>query len=147
MIIKKIKSMLLISGLCLSVISFGQARKAAPSNTKLEAKDKPITFTATFGGSHADEAYSVQQTKEGGYIVAGYTSSFGAGEYDFWLVKTDANGDSTWSKTFGGSCYDVAHSVQQTSDSAYIVAGGMDRDLGLVKTDKNGNIDSSSVLQ
>jgi uncharacterized delta-60 repeat protein len=80
-------------------------------------------WTRTYGGSSWDEAYSVQQTTDGGYIVAGYTASFGAGICDFYLVKTNSSGDTLWTRTYGGDSYDEAWSVQQTADEGYIVAG------------------------
>ena len=102
-------------------------------------------WTRTYGGSGDDEAYSVQQTADGGYIVAGYTSSFGAGSGDFYLVKTNSQGDTLWTRTYGGSGYDGAYSVQQTADGGYIVAGytgsfgaGSD-DFYLVKTNSQGD--------
>jgi hypothetical protein len=70
----------------------------------------------TFGGTDWDVALSVQQTSDGGYILAGKTNSYGAGLGDFWLVKTDSNGNKQWDKTFGGTNGDEAYSVQQTSD-------------------------------
>jgi uncharacterized delta-60 repeat protein len=102
-------------------------------------------WNRTYGGTSDDEAYSVKQTSDGGYIVAGYTDSFGAGSYDFWLVKTDSSGNQQWNKTFGGTYEDEANSVQQTSDGGYIVAGYTDSlgagagDFWLVKTDSSGN--------
>jgi hypothetical protein len=89
------------------------------------------------------EAQSVQQTTDGGYIMAGYTESFGAGHSDFYLIKTNAAGESLWARTFGGTEYDFAFSVQQTSDGGYIVAGHEDywgnANGYLVKTDANGD--------
>jgi hypothetical protein len=104
-----------------------------------------IIWAKTYGGTYWDEAYSVQQTSDGGYIVAGYTTSFGAGYEDIFLIKTDANGNVQWAKTYGGTSGDLAYSVQQTSDGGYIVAGftysfGADGDIFLIKTDANGNI-------
>ena len=101
-------------------------------------------WSHTFGGSDEDWCYSAQQTSDGGYILAGYTRSFGAGSADFWLVKTDGDGDSLWSRTFGGTDYDECRSVQETLDGGYILAGytrsfgaGL-ADFWLVKTDVNG---------
>jgi len=102
-------------------------------------------WTRTYGGSGTDYCYSVQQTSDGGYVVTGYTSSFGAGGNDFYLVKTDANGDTLWTRTYGGTGTDYAYSVQQTSDGGYVVAGYTDSyetyqyDFYLVKTDANGD--------
>jgi len=104
-------------------------------------------WSKTFGGDRNDRAYSVQQTSDGGYIVAGYTESFGAGASDAWLIKTDSAGDEVWSETYGGSGYDRGYCVQQTSDGGYVVAGvfydlgagGPYREAYLIKTDADGN--------
>jgi hypothetical protein len=60
---------------------------------------------------------------DGGYIAAGYTLSFGAGGDDFYIVKTDANGNQEWFKTYGGSASDVAYAIQVTADGGYIITG------------------------
>jgi hypothetical protein len=102
-------------------------------------------WTRTYGGSDTDLGYSVQQTSDGGYIFAGYTYSFGAGSTDMYLVKTDANGDTLWTRTYGGSNSDYCWSVQRTSDGGYIMVGETTSfgagnfDTYLVKTDANGN--------
>jgi len=110
-----------------------------------------LQWAKTFGGSSYDYAWSVQQTSDGGYIVAGYTGSFGAGGPDVFLLKTDASGNLQWAKTFGGSDYDWAFSVQQTSDGGYIVAGytysfGAGGNVFLLKTDANGNIGTCAIV-
>jgi hypothetical protein len=104
-----------------------------------------ITFEKIYGGSGSDEAYSVQQTTDDGYIVAGRTNAFGAGDYDVYLIRTDAWGDTLWTKTFGGPAYDEGYSVQQTTDGGFIVAGSTtsfgsgDYDFYLIKTDSVGD--------
>ena len=102
----------------------------------------------TFGGSNHDEAYAVQQTSDGGYILAGWTQSYGAGYADAWLIKTAADGNMVWERTFGGGNEDKAYAVQQTSDGGYILAGytlpyGADNgnaDVWLIKTAADGNM-------
>jgi predicted secreted protein len=84
-----------------------------------------IEWQKTYGGSW-DDVRSFQQTIDGGYIVAGWTGSFGAGGDDIWILKLSSTGDIEWQKTYGGSEYDRALSVQQTSDGGYIIAGKTD---------------------
>ncbi|RLG35743.1 hypothetical protein DRN80_01265, partial [Methanosarcinales archaeon] len=102
------------------------------------------TWAKTFGGDSHDQAYAVQQTTDGGYILAGITFSPGNGLSDAWLVKTDSNGIKLWNKTFGHSDQDWAYAVQQTTHGGYILAGATypfgagTSDAWLVKTDSNG---------
>jgi len=108
--------------------------------------------TAAFGGSGNDAAYSVEQTTDGGYIIAGVITTFYGGGGDFYLIKTDASGNEEWEKTFGGSGDDAAHSVQQTTDGGYIVAGmttsygAGGADIYLVKTDALGNTEWEKTI-
>jgi len=111
----------------------------------------PFSVLATewakvYGGNDNDYALSVQQTTDGGYIVGGYTRSFGAGNYDCWILKLDSGGNITWQKTYGGSGEDVANSIQQTTDGGYIVAGYTESfgagyfDCWILKLDSGGNV-------
>ena len=100
-------------------------------------------WTRNYGGTGGDRSWSVQQTSDTGYIVAGYTYSFG-NLCQVYLVKTNASGDTIWTRTHGGAGYDEGYSVRQTSDGGYIVAGytssfGNGWQVYLVKTDANGN--------
>ena len=104
-----------------------------------------IQWEKCFGGSSAEGAHSIQQTKDGGYIMAGNTFSNdgdisgwhigydqGYPTSDCWIVKIDNSGSIQWQKCLGGSNYDWAYSIQQTSDSGYIVAGYTESNDGAV---------------
>jgi len=101
-------------------------------------------WTRTFGGDSDDVAYSVEQTGDSGYVVAGYTKSFGAGAEDVYLIKVNGRGDTLWTRTFGGDSTDAARSVQQTSDGGYVVAGytksfgAGNKDIYLIRTNAQG---------
>jgi hypothetical protein len=103
-----------------------------------------MLWNQTYGGPGDDEAYSLVQTNDGGYAIAGYTTSYGSGTDDFWLVKTDSSGNLTWNQTYGGTGDDEASSVIQTSDGGYALAGYTNSsgaggyDFWLIKTDANG---------
>ena len=107
-----------------------------------------VQWTKTFGSTGDERGFSVIQTKDGGYAIGGYTTSYGAGGADVYLIKTDANGDAQWTKTFGGAFDDQAFSIAQCSDNGYVLTGfankgnatSIDNDMYLVRTDANGNL-------
>jgi hypothetical protein len=114
---------------------------------KLRRKINPSKeiWNKTFGGNDDDRAYSVQQTSDGGYIVIGFTGSFGLGGVrDAWLIKTDSFGNKQWDRMYGGVADEWGFSVLQTSDGGYIFisstgsyGAGRD-DLWIVKTNSTG---------
>jgi hypothetical protein len=123
------------------------------------AQDTPtVKWQKSLGGSDYDDASSIQQTTDGGFIVAGQTKSNNGdvsgkhGNYDYWIVKLDADGNLVWQKCLGGSDFDEAQSIQQTTDGGFIVAGHSKSNNGdvsgnqghedywIVKLDKDGNL-------
>ncbi len=108
-------------------------------------KQRNRVWDRTYGGSGIDVALSLIQTTDGGYAVAGYTGSQGAGGNDFWVIKLDNQGNQIWDKTYGGSNYDVAYSLIQTNDGGYAVAGWTlsqgagGNDFWVIKLDNQGN--------
>jgi hypothetical protein len=123
-----------------------------------------IQWQKSLGGSYIDQAYSIQQTRDSGYIVAGYSYSNDGdvsgnhGYADDWIVKLNKNGNIQWQKCLGGSRGDVASSIQQTTDSGYIIAGYSSShdgdvtgkhgavDYWILKLNKNGNIQWQKCL-
>ncbi len=110
---------------------------------RITAGGAPQNFNY-WGGSAGDYCLSLQQTSDGGYVLGGYTNSYGAGSSDFWLIKTDSTGSNHWSHTYGGSQSDVCLEVLQMSDGGYALAGhtwsfGSGQcDLWLVRTNSSG---------
>ena len=103
-------------------------------------------WTRTYGGIGTyDIGYKVQQTLDGGYILSGYTNSFGAGGYDFYLVKTNSIGDTLWTHTYGGTETELGRCARMTSDGGYIFVGYTNsygaglNDVYLVKTNSLGD--------
>ena len=102
-------------------------------------------WNRTYGGTGSDLGGAVQQTSDGGYIVTGYTSTYGAGLTDSWLLKTDENGNEQWNNSFGGVELDFTSYIQLTPDGGYIMTGMTSsfgpkaQNVWLIKTDENGN--------
>ncbi|HEX7319901.1 MAG TPA: hypothetical protein VF399_06050 [bacterium] len=80
-------------------------------------------WTRTYGGLDFEYGSSVQETGDGGFVIAGYTRSFGAGYEDVYVVKTDSVGDTLWTKTIGGAGQDEGYSISMTADNGCIIAG------------------------
>jgi PKD repeat protein len=90
-----------------------------------------------------DNAHSIQQTRDGGYIIAGITQEFGGGHNDLLLVKTDSNGTEQWYRTFGGGGFEFNPLVRLSPDGGYILGGktwSFDDDYWFIKTDADGNV-------
>ncbi len=104
-----------------------------------------MLWTKTYGGAGNDHGWAVRQTVDGGFVIVGFTDSFGAGALDVCLIKTDAEGNELWSKTFGGSGEEYGWDVRTTSDNGFIIAaqtnsmGNGEIDAWLIKTDSEGN--------
>jgi len=159
---KRTVSMLLVTLLLVSMFTAAFSIRAAETGiSQLTVPDEPAAiketvnlasqeappteWNRTYGGTGDESAQALVQTSDGGYALAGVTGSFGAGESDFWLVKTDANGNEEWNKTYGGTGSDFARALVRTVDGGYALAGHTysfgagESDFWLVKTDASGN--------
>ncbi|MBW2194966.1 MAG: hypothetical protein JRF37_05150 [Deltaproteobacteria bacterium] len=135
-------------------------------------QDGIVAWERTYGGNddpddHRDAASSIRQTTDGGYIVAGDTQSFGVGSADFWVLKLHPDGWDpdgpggnppqdgviAWERTYGGSVYDTASSIRQTTDGGYIVAGDTwsfdvaSSDFWVLKLDQDGQIPDCDIAR
>jgi hypothetical protein len=105
-----------------------------------------IMWNKTYGGAEGDRALDLVQTSDGGYALAGFTQSFGAGVVDFWVVKTDPSGNMQWNQTYGGPDSDTAWAIVEATDGGYAIAGSTisfgagKNDAWLIKTDEYGVI-------
>ena len=111
---------------------------------KLDA-DGNVSWQQMFGGSNADYPSNIVQTADGGYIIAGYTYSFGANS-DIWILKLSSNGGVLWQKVYGGPGYEFGR-IQQVSDGGYVIAGATmsssgnsTADILVMKLDQSGNV-------
>jgi hypothetical protein len=104
-----------------------------------------LIWSKTYGGANWDFGYSVKQTFDGGYIISGMTQSFGMGGRDVYVIRTDANGNALWTKTFGTVGDDLSQFVDETNDGGFICLAICDsfnnyhNDICLIKTDNLGN--------
>ncbi len=113
------------------------------------AADGSVTWSKSIGGTGdgGEDARAVRQTSDGGYIVVGWTMSYGAGDADVWIIKLDSSGDVQWQETYGGTGADRGLGVNQTSDGGYLVAGRTESfgagnaDMWLLKLQSDGTVD------
>jgi hypothetical protein len=118
----------------------------------LAAGEISSQWSKDYGGNGAEAFQCVQQTTDGGFIMAGYTYSMGAGGRDVYIVKSDLNGTEKWKTTFGNAGDDSANWIEQTSDGGYIVAGYTRKkyedksDIWVIKLDKEGKKSWDSKL-
>ena len=105
-------------------------------------------WSQTYGGDDDDRGSDVDVTNDGGFIFCGTTESYGAGNNDVWLVRTDSNGDTLWTRTYGGIYDDRAYSVCTTNDGGFIICGSTGSfgnggdDLYIIKTNFIGTLTS-----
>lgn len=137
--------------------------KPTSTSIRMDCGDDPIAWFRNYGGTNSETAQAIQQTLDGGFIMTGHTLSDDVdladnnGGVDFWVVKTDVDGNIQWEKTYGGSSTDTGKCIHQTDDGNYIVCGqtiSNDGDVGgtagnfdywALKLDNVGNIIWSEV--
>ena len=101
-----------------------------------------VLWTKVYGGTDWDSGFSIEQTSDNGFIILGQSFSFGTNS-DIYLIKTDANGDTLWTRSFGGSEYEYQSCIVQTSDQGYLISAneesfGSGRNIYFIKTDSLG---------
>ncbi|MEO0146616.1 MAG: T9SS type A sorting domain-containing protein, partial [candidate division WOR-3 bacterium] len=114
---------------------------------KIDASGNPL-WAKRYGngGVPYEYAYSLIQTSDGGFAIAGYTESFGAGDQDFFVVKTDPSGNMEWARTFGSETLDIAYSIVQTPDGGYAISGytlgfgTLGSDFLIIRLNASGNL-------
>jgi predicted secreted protein len=101
-------------------------------------------WDSIFGGPASDATFSILQTSDEGYVGLGYVDSYGAGNHDLWLIKTDKYGNEEWNKTYGTAEWELGYSVKECDDGGFIIIGTTQsygagyQDAWLIKTDSNG---------
>ncbi|MHA2365927.1 MAG: hypothetical protein ACXAC7_18350 [Candidatus Hodarchaeales archaeon] len=122
---------------------FGIANKEVQDNG--EGIIPAVQWNQTYGGTDDDYVRVVIEVSDGGYLLAGYTESFGAGNRDIWLIKTDSNGLEQWNQTYGGTDNDNAWIVIEVSDGGYLLVGYTEsfgagnRDIWLIKISEHSS--------
>lgn len=131
--------------LILSLLILAGACRRNPAGAPLAEPQQPFLFERAFGGERNDVGNAVLETADGGFLVTGYTASHGAGGTDLWLIRTDRNGDTLWTRTVGGPADDYGWDVEHAEDGGFAIvgftaswgAGG--EDVWLVRIDERGD--------
>jgi hypothetical protein len=112
-----------------------------------------VSWTKTIGGTGDDQGWSIIQTRDNGYAITGFTNSFGAGNYDVYVIKLDSIGNLKWTKTIGGTHEDQGYSIIQTRDKGYAITGVTysfndtdDGDAYIIKLDSTGNLQWTGLI-
>jgi hypothetical protein len=126
---------------------------------KLDAKGNE-QWQKTIGGSDQEKLQSIFQTKDGGYILGGSSSSsipnenemgekssITFGNLDYWIVKLNVNGEIEWQKSFGGIYIDELRTIEQTIDKGYIIGGNSNSPISGNKTEDNKGIGDYWILK
>jgi hypothetical protein len=85
-----------------------------------------VLWNKSIEGKDADSAAYVTTSRDGGYLVSGFTFSFGAGNRDFWVFKISHSGEVLWSSTHGDNGYQEAYTVNEAANNTYIIVGWTD---------------------
>ena len=103
-------------------------------------------FEKNFGGDMDEYGYDLIQTSDDCFLMVGSTTSYGAGNEDLYVVKTNMYGDTIWTKTYGGAEYEVAQSVAEVEGAGYIIVGATmtdsqgGKDWYILRIDADGNV-------
>ncbi|MBT7618262.1 MAG: hypothetical protein HN590_13345 [Calditrichaeota bacterium] len=104
-------------------------------------------WSQTYGGDRPDALFSILPMDDGGFSLCGFTWSFGAGEKDYYLIRTNADGNAVWTRTYGGEECDYARDHVRTADGGFAIGGyttsfgGEEKNMGLCKVDENGELE------
>ncbi len=132
----------LIQSTCYSLAFIGLLHLSSAAGM---AQESQLLWEHTYGGEFWESAFGGTATSDGGALITGYTESFGAAEADLYLVKINADGDTAWTRTYGGPDIDEGYAAAETNNGGFVVAGEYRRALGaaastwLLYTDMNGD--------
>lgn len=132
--------------------SYGVGTESNMFLLKLDANGDSL-WMQTYGGNFEDNTEELWITNDGGCIIAGSSNSFSSGDLDGYIVKVDSDGNTLWTRSYGGSGIDAFRSVQQTADNGYVIAGytnsigAGDYDMWLIKTDSLGEVQQTTAIE